>query len=48
MTGLYARNILSLDLSKYEITPAYKTLIKKFRTKKPEYISDEQYDQLSI
>ena len=48
MQGLYARNKLTTDLSKYATKESYKAMIRKFKKKKPGTISDYEYTTLSM
>jgi hypothetical protein len=47
MAGLYARNLLSEDLSNYAIKPAYQTMVTKLLRKKPQMLSKQQYRDLT-
>ena len=48
MAGLYARNYLNPDLSKYALKPAYVNMVKKLCKKKPETITNDQYTTMLL
>jgi PIF1-like helicase len=43
MAGLYARNLLDTDLSKFNLKPSYERMLRKLRKKKPDVLTSEQY-----
>ena len=46
MQGLYARQPLDLDVSKYALKPSYTAMIAKFRNKTPAQLTKAQYKSL--
>ena len=46
LDGLYARDPLPDDLSIYALKPAYKTMIRNFKNRKPIQLTEQQYQKL--
>jgi Helitron helicase-like domain at N-terminus/PIF1-like helicase len=46
LSGLYARNLLSTDITKYDVKKPYKTLISKLRKQSPHRLSEDEYTAL--